>query len=122
MADNISEDFADNSYSYCSLDFQDFFYSANSILTTVNLIICCVGVVTNVLNVLVYTRRHMLKSTNIILTAIAISDLVVMATYIPQYIALHDSIRTDYPYYAAFVWIAHEYFLAVNYMFLDLSS
>ena len=117
-ADNISDVFATTNYTFCRPDFQNFFNSANSSLITLNLILCCVGVVTNVLNVLVYTKKHMLKSTNVILAAIAISDLIVVATYIPQYVALFDSLKRDYPYYTAFVWIAHEYFLAVLYSLL----
>ena len=113
---NTSAALAPANYSFCSPGFQSFFYSANSFLTVLNLIICCVGVATNILNVLVYTRRHMVNAANIILTAIAVSDLIVLATYIPQYIALHDYMKKHYPYYTAFTWIAHEYFLAVNYI------
>ena len=113
MAANASSVNAAANYSFCSPDFQNFFDSANTFLTAVNLIICCVGVVTNVLNVLVYTKRHMVNSANVILTVIAISDVIVLATYIPQYIALQDSFQKNYPYYAAFGWIAHEFFFAV---------
>ena len=46
-------------------------------------IVCLVGVVTNLLNIAVLTRRNMITATNCILTGLAISDALTMAAYLP---------------------------------------
>ena len=45
-------------------------------------IVCIFGVISNVLNIIVLTRRHMITPTNCILTALAIADLLTMLTYL----------------------------------------
>jgi len=50
----------------------------------VSLVVCAAGIVGNVLNVVVLTRSHMsISATNLILTALAVSDLLTMASYVP---------------------------------------
>lgn len=46
-------------------------------------IVCVFGVIANVLNIIVLTRKNMVSSTNIILTGLAISDGLTMAFYFP---------------------------------------
>lgn len=46
-------------------------------------IVCVFGVIANVLNIIVLTRKNMVSSTNIILTGLAISDGLTMALYFP---------------------------------------
>lgn len=45
--------------------------------------VCVFGVIANVLNIIVLTRKNMVSSTNIILTGLAISDGLTMAFYFP---------------------------------------
>lgn len=45
--------------------------------------ICVFGVIANILNIVVLTRKNMLTSTNVILTGLAISDGLIMALYFP---------------------------------------
>lgn len=45
--------------------------------------VCVFGVIANVLNIVVLTRKNMLTSTNVILTGLAISDGLIMALYFP---------------------------------------
>ena len=50
----------------------------------VSLVVCAIGIVGNVFNVVVLTRPNMAtSSTNCILTALAVSDLVTMIVYVP---------------------------------------
>lgn len=51
--------------------------------------ICIFGVVANVLNIVVLTRKNMMTSTNVILTGLAISDGLIMALYFPFAIGLY---------------------------------
>ncbi|KAL4226465.1 G-protein coupled receptor [Mactra antiquata] len=45
-------------------------------------IVCIFGVLSNILNIIVLTRRHMITPTNCILTALAIADFLTMLTYL----------------------------------------
>lgn len=44
--------------------------------------ICIFGVISNILNIIVLTRRHMISPTNSILTALAIADALTMGIYL----------------------------------------
>jgi len=46
-------------------------------------IVCLLGVIANLLNIAVLTRRNMISATNCILTGLAISDALTMAAYLP---------------------------------------
>ncbi|XP_071082633.1 G-protein coupled receptor dmsr-1-like [Haliotis cracherodii] len=43
--------------------------------------VCIFGIISNALNIIVLTRKHMLSPTNYILTALAIADMLTMSTY-----------------------------------------
>ncbi|XP_017792657.1 PREDICTED: sex peptide receptor-like [Habropoda laboriosa] len=49
----------------------------------ISMFVCIFGSIANVLNILVLTRREMRSPTNIILTGLAVADLLVMIDYIP---------------------------------------
>lgn len=51
---------------------------------------------------------------NQVLAGVALSDLIVLATFVPQFVAKLDSVKHKFPYYPAVAWIIHEYFLAVQ--------
>jgi len=66
--------------------------------------ICVFGIVSNILNIVVLTNRRMASSpTNFILTALAISDLLPMLTYLPYAVyfhcvaGVHPDPRNGYP-------------------------
>lgn len=46
-----------------------------------SVMVCIFGIVSNLLNIIVLTRRHMSSPTNFILTALAIADTLTMSTY-----------------------------------------
>lgn len=46
-------------------------------------IVCVFGIIANVLNIIVLTRRNMITATNCILTGLAVSDGLTMAAYLP---------------------------------------
>ena len=45
-------------------------------------VVCIFGVLSNILNIIVLTRKHMITPTNCILTALAIADFLTMLTYL----------------------------------------
>ena len=51
--------------------------------------VCVFGVIANVLNIIVLTRKNMVSSTNIILTGLAISDGLTMAFYFPYALCMY---------------------------------
>ncbi|XP_054164377.1 G-protein coupled receptor dmsr-1-like [Oppia nitens] len=82
-----------------------------------SLAVCVFGIIANVLNIIVLTRKNMLSATNCILTAMAVSDVCVIASYIP--FAIHNFIRTEtevevfYAYGWALFTLFHAHFTVV---------
>ncbi|UYV78086.1 dmsr-8 [Cordylochernes scorpioides] len=48
-----------------------------------SLVVCGFGIVANILNIIVLTRRDLISPTNAILTALAVPDMFVMVSYVP---------------------------------------
>lgn len=82
-----------------------------------SLTVCIFGLTSNVLNIVVLTRKNMMSPTNTILTGLAVADMMVMFSYLP--FAIHDYIgkglEEDERYYgwAAFA-LFHAHFTVVN--------
>ena len=51
--------------------------------------VCVFGIIANVLNIIVLTRKNMVSSTNIILTGLAISDGLTMVFYFPYALCMY---------------------------------
>lgn len=60
-----------------------FHQSYASVHGWVSLVVCVVGVICNAFIIIVLRRRSMINSTNVILTALAVSDMATMISYIP---------------------------------------
>lgn len=78
---------ASSDYYVCDLSSFHSYYS--QLHGWISLLVCIFGSIANVLNILVLTRREMRSPTNIILTGLAIADLLVMIDYIPYVIHLY---------------------------------
>ncbi|KAK3094731.1 hypothetical protein FSP39_005524 [Pinctada imbricata] len=69
--------------------------------------VCLFGLIANIANVVVLTRKNMVSSTNVILTWLAIADLGTMLTYFP--FAMHFYILKDpqlqYYFTRGFGWV-----------------
>lgn len=59
----------------------------------ISVAVCLFGIMANIANIVVLTRRHMVTSTNYILTWLAIADLLTMLSYFP--FAIHFYILKD---------------------------
>ncbi|XP_034840622.1 G-protein coupled receptor dmsr-1-like [Maniola hyperantus] len=59
------------------------------------LIICLLGSVANSVNIAVLSRKEMMSSTNSILTALAVADLLVMIDYIPLALHIYTNIAEE---------------------------
>ena len=71
----------ENFENYTRLDYFSDWYG--SIHGYTSLVVCLLGVALNFFNIIVLTRKHMISSTNAILTALAVSDFMAMIVYIP---------------------------------------
>lgn len=61
-------------------DFGDWYKDYHGYLATV---VCAFGILANILNIVVLTRKNMISATNCILTGLAISDGLTMVAYLP---------------------------------------
>ncbi|XP_052779502.1 G-protein coupled receptor dmsr-1-like [Mya arenaria] len=78
-------------------------------------VVCIFGVVSNILNVIVLTRRHMITPTNCILTALAIADFLTMLTYLVYatyfYIAKEPKWEVDHSQGWMYFILVHNHFI-----------
>ncbi|XP_076085148.1 G-protein coupled receptor dmsr-1-like isoform X3 [Mytilus galloprovincialis] len=49
----------------------------------ISICVCVFGIITNIFNIIVLTRRHMSTPVNIILSWLAVSDIITMMSYVP---------------------------------------
>jgi hypothetical protein len=84
-------------YSISKLDSYSKWYS-ESVHGYLSLSVSVIGIVLNFFNIIVLTRKHMLSSTNSILSALAFSDFISMLIYVPSsikfYIFKQDSSKS----------------------------
>nr|XP_027232265.1 sex peptide receptor-like [Penaeus vannamei] len=77
--------------------------------------ICLVGAVTNVLNMIILTRREMVNSTNTILTGLAVADFLLLVEYsvyaTTSYIRVHEKFFESY-FLSVFI-LFHAHFTQV---------
>ncbi|XP_045164658.2 G-protein coupled receptor dmsr-1-like [Mercenaria mercenaria] len=78
-------------------------------------IVCIFGVLSNILNVIVLTRRHMITPTNCILTALAIADFLTMLTYLVYatyfYIATEPKWEANHSQGWMYFILVHNHFI-----------
>ncbi|ESO91308.1 hypothetical protein LOTGIDRAFT_153743 [Lottia gigantea] len=60
-----------------------------------SIFVCIFGIVTNFINIQILTRKPMRTSVNVVLTAVAISDIALMASYIPYAIHFYIACGLD---------------------------
>jgi len=70
-------------------------------------VVCIWGVLANLVNIVVLTRRKMITPTNVLLTWLAVADLLTMATFLPfclHFYVLRDR-RLEFPSTRSAGWI-----------------
>ncbi|XP_065173271.1 G-protein coupled receptor dmsr-1-like [Atheta coriaria] len=109
MADNVT-------YTYCNLT--HFASTYKGLHGYLSVLVCIFGSVTNVFNICVLTTREMRWPTNLILTGLAVTDLLVMLEYIPflshYYLAPNaKQMQSHYSYSWALFMIFHVMFTQI---------
>jgi hypothetical protein len=82
-ADSISMNRSLDTEDFCGPSWEAFGSTYGSVHGYTSLILCLFGSLMNVLNLVVLTRRGMINPTNLILSALALADLLNMIEYIP---------------------------------------
>ncbi|CAG9854064.1 unnamed protein product [Phyllotreta striolata] len=101
-----------NETRYCDLDaFKGSYEEVHGVLS---FLVCVFGSIANVLNICVLTTKEMRWPTNLILTGLAVADLLVMLEYIPfsfhRYMNLEDR---KYISHYSYMWAVFMMFHAV---------
>lgn len=91
---NLSEDTMN--ITYCGAGLQNFSDEYGNIHGYISLIVCQFGSIANIINIAVLSRREMRSPTNVILTGLAVADLLVMLDYIPYVCHIYLSPETRY--------------------------
>jgi hypothetical protein len=81
----------------------------------VGMIVCMFGILANILNIVILTKKNMQTSTNCILTGLAVSDLLTMSSYLPfayHFYVMYPGPVTN-PDKNAFGWMAFMMFNAL---------
>ena len=87
---NFSQNFTPESTGYeCGARLESFYNWYAQVHGWASLLVCIFGSIANVLNIAVLTRREMQSPTNMILTGLAVADLLVMIEYIPYAIHMY---------------------------------
>ncbi|XP_043489703.1 G-protein coupled receptor dmsr-1-like isoform X1 [Polistes fuscatus] len=106
-SNNISSWFEKKSDYECGSNLESFHLIYEQIHGWASLFVCIFGCIANSLNIAVLTRRDMRSPTNMILTGLAVADLLVMIEYVPYAIHLylyHRSRKDTFTYgWAVFV-------------------
>ncbi|CAG4910705.1 unnamed protein product [Colias eurytheme] len=101
-----------DSVAYClpgGLDFQRVYVKIHGYIA---LVICILGSIANSVNIAVLSRKEMASSTNSILTALAVADLLVMLDYIPFALHIYIKIGTELNR-NSYAWAVFVYFHSI---------
>lgn len=83
-------------------------------------IICIVGIIFNILSIVVLIQKNMISSTNIILIALAITDLLTMASYLPNAVYFYCIASPEHTYPHSKGWII--YLLINTYIMITIHT
>lgn len=82
-----------------------------------SIVVCLFGILSNIINIVVLTRRSMSSPTNCILTAIAVADMLTMLSYLPYatyfYVVTVLEQKYGHPRYAKHV-ISHSFNVLIS--------
>nr|XP_040569440.1 G-protein coupled receptor dmsr-1-like [Lepeophtheirus salmonis] len=118
LGDNFSSYYIDEKEYMCNLT--GFYKSYRKIHGWLSISVCIFGTIANLLNIAILTRKEMNSSPiNLILTGIAIADMLVMIEYIP--FTLHRNLLTgrskevEYSWeFSLFVWSHSNFSLVIH--------
>ncbi|XP_017773498.1 PREDICTED: sex peptide receptor-like [Nicrophorus vespilloides] len=99
-------------FTYCN--FTDFAKTYSGIHGYLSIIVCVFGTIMNILNICVLTTKEMRWPTNLILTGLAVSDILVMLDYIPfaYYFYLNPEAKLTEGFFS-YTWAIYTYFHAL---------
>ncbi len=75
-----------------------------------SIVICVFGIISNIMNIIVLTRRNMITPTNYLLTALAIADMMTMISYLPYATYFYCYAKPEHTYGHRYGWIIYLIF------------
>ncbi len=78
----------------------------------VSICVCIFGIISNIMNIIVLTQKNMVTSTNYILVALAVADMMTMIVYLPYALYFYCITEPDPSYHHAHGWIIYLIFNA----------
>ncbi|GFT92258.1 sex peptide receptor [Nephila pilipes] len=114
--DTMSPPFQLQPYYGDQLELYRDFYS--SIHGYISVMVCLFGITANCMNIIVLTRKNMISPINVILTGLAVADMMVMISYVP--FSVHNYLRTGleekdkFTFGWALFTLFHAHFTVVN--------
>ena len=110
----VNESFEDQNATQPLSHLQLFYFEYFKIHGYISICVCLFGILANIANIVVLTRKNMITSTNVILTWLAVADLMTMLDYFP--FAMHFYILKDsdlsFPETRGYGWICYLLFHA----------
>ncbi|XP_076055339.1 G-protein coupled receptor dmsr-1-like [Oratosquilla oratoria] len=94
-------------HNMCDVGFRDTYKMVHGYLA---LVICVLGVIANILNMIIFTRREMINSTNTLLTGLAVADFLVLLEYTAfaaSYIRGHNALLHSHAHTCYILFHAH---------------
>uniref|UniRef100_T1J538 G-protein coupled receptors family 1 profile domain-containing protein n=1 Tax=Strigamia maritima TaxID=126957 RepID=T1J538_STRMM len=103
---------------YCGDEFVEFHTGFKVFHGYFSIIVCLFGIITNILNIIVLTRKDMISPTNAILTGLAVADMLVMLDYLPfsvhTYILIkYETHEEHFAYHWTLLILFHAHFSVV---------
>ncbi|KAF0289506.1 Sex peptide receptor [Amphibalanus amphitrite] len=83
LTDSLVENMTTLSPEYCGAGLNAFYLGYRKVHGYLALAVCIFGLTTNILSIVVLTRKTMVSPTNAILAGLAIADIMVMVMYVP---------------------------------------
>ena len=75
-----------------------------------SVVICVFGLMCNVMNIVVFAQKNMITSINVILTGLAVADMLTLASYLPYAIHFYCTAIPDWSYNHPYGWIVYLLF------------
>ena len=93
VADNMAD--TDNYHYAGAAELYKFHLCYKEIHGYLAVAICAFGIIANIMNIVVLTRRNIISATNCILTGLAVSDGLTMVAYLPYALRFYCLYGTD---------------------------
>ena len=76
----------------------------------ISIVVCVFGIVCNIMNIVVLTQKNMITSTNFILVALAVADMLTMVSYLPYAVYFYCMTVPSHTHPHPYGWVVYLLF------------